>query len=253
MRKLLLLIVSIVGNVSLVNQAAHAAEVYLQPLAKISGATNGVPPSDAIILFDGSNLDAWHSVNGEQQADWTIADGVVTVKNGAGSIKTKKAFADMQLHIEFSPTAVIAGKGQSRGNSGIFLHSQFEVQVLDSWENPTYVNGQAGSVYLEHAPLVNMSKPPGQWQSYDIIFTAPDFAVSGALEVPAFVTVFHNGVLVLNNVEIFATSYTQRPEYSIRCTPYGQTTEQDCSGRMPITLQDHGQVVSFRNIWLREL
>ena len=253
MRKLPTLIISLAGALSLASQAAHAAEVYSPTPAKISGVTNGVPPSDAIILFDGSNLDAWYSVNGEQQADWTLADGVVTVKNGAGSIKTKQAFADIQLHIEFSPTAVIAGEGQSRGNSGIFLHSLFEVQVLDSWENPTYVNGQAGSVYLQHAPLVNVSKPPGQWQSYDIVFTAPVFAASGALEVPAFVTVFHNGVLVLNNVEILGATYTQRPEYSNRCTPYGHSTEQDCSGRMPITLQDHGQVVSFRNIWLREL
>ncbi len=253
MRKLLTLIISIAGALSLVIQAAHAAEVYSPIPTKISGVMNGAPPSDAIILFDGSNLDAWHSADSEQQAEWTIAGNVVTVKNGTGSIKTKQAFANMQLHIEFSPTAVIAGEGQSRGNSGIFLHSLFEVQVLDSWENPTYVNGQAGSVYLQHAPLVNVSKPPGQWQSYDIIFTAPVFAANGALEAPAFVTVFHNGVLVLNDVEILGATYTQRPEYSIRCTPYGQTAEQDCGGRMPITLQDHGQVVSFRNIWLREL
>ena len=145
------------------------------------------------------------------------------------------------------------GEGQSRGNSGIFLNSIFELQVLDSWENPTYVNGQAGSVYLQHAPLVNVSKPPGEWQSYDIVFRAPVYGVSGELESPAHLTVFQNGVLVLNNVEILGATYTEEPEYSTRCTPYGQTREQDCSGRMPLTLQDHGQVVSFRNIWLREL
>jgi len=238
---------------SLLAQLANAAEVYSPVPEKINGVMNSAPPSDAIVLFDGSNLDAWQSAGNEEDAAWTIEDGVVTVNNGTGSIKTRQAFADFQLHIEWSPTATIKGEGQSRGNSGIFLHSIFEVQVLDSWENPSYVNGQAGSVYLQHAPLVNVSKPPGEWQSYDIIFKAPVYGAVGVLESAAHVTVFQNGVLVLNNVEILGATYTEEPEYSTRCTPYGQTSEQDCSGPMPITLQDHGQVVSFRNIWLREL
>lgn len=232
---------------------ANAAEVYSPVPEKIDVMMNGAVPSDAIVLFDGSNLDAWQSARSEEDAAWTIEDGILTVNIGTGSIKTRQAFADMQLHIEWSPTTTIMGEGQSRGNSGIFLNSIFEVQVLDSWENPTYVNGQAGSVYLQHAPLVNVSKPPGEWQSYDIIFRAPVYGAVGVLESPAYVTVFQNGVLVLNNVEILGATYTEEPEYSTRCTPYGQTREQDCSGPMPITLQDHGQVVSFRNIWVREL
>ncbi len=238
---------------SLFVQSANAAEIYSPVPEKISGVINSEAPSDAIVLFDGSNLDAWQSAGSEEDAAWIIEDDFVTVNNGTGSIKTRQAFADFQLHIEWSPTATIMGQGQSRGNSGIFLNSIFEVQVLDSWENPTYVNGQAGSVYLQYAPLVNVSKPPGEWQSYDIFFQAPVYEAAGELESPAYVTVIQNGVLVLNNVEILGATYTEEPEYSTRCTPYGQMREQDCSGRMPITLQDHGQVVSFRNIWLREL
>lgn len=246
--------ITLIGlTISMLAQLANAAEVYAPVPEKINGVMNSAAPSDAIVLFDGSDLDAWQSADSEEAAAWTIEDGVVTVKNGTGSIKTKQAFADFQLHIEWSPTATIMGEGQSRGNSGIFLNSLFELQVLDSWENPTYVNGQAGSVYLQHAPLVNVSKRPGEWQSYDIIFKAPLYAASGELESPAYVTVFQNGVLVLNTVEILGATYTEEPEYSNRCTPYGQTREQDCSGPMPLTLQDHGQVVSFRNIWLREL
>ena len=253
MKKLVAPIVVIGLMSSSIAQFANAAEVYSPVPEKVSGVIDGAAPSDAIVLFDGSNLDAWQSARSEEDAAWTISDGVLTVKNGAGSIKTRQTFADMQLHIEWSPTATIMGEGQSRGNSGIFLNSIFEVQVLDSWQNPTYVNGQAGAVYLQHAPLVNVSRPPGEWQSYYIIFKAPVYDAAGTLESPAFVTVFQNGVLVLNNVEILGATYTEEPEYATRCTPYGQTREQDCSGPMPLTLQDHGQVVSFRNIWLREL
>lgn len=253
MKKLVASIVLIGLMTSSFARIVNAAEVYAPVPEKISGVIDGAAPSDAIVLFDGSNLDAWQSARSEEDAAWIISDGVLTVKNGAGSIKTRQTFSDMQLHIEWSPTAAIMGEGQSRGNSGIFLNSIFEVQVLDSWENPSYVNGQAGAVYLQHAPLVNVSRPPGEWQSYDIIFKAPVYGATGTLESPAYVTVFQNGVLVLNNVEILGATYTEEPEYATRCTPYGQTREQDCSGPMPLTLQDHGQVVSFRNIWLREL
>ncbi|MCG8414695.1 MAG: DUF1080 domain-containing protein [Pseudomonadales bacterium] len=220
---------------------------------KVVGAINGSAPSDAIVLFDGSNMDAWITAETEEAARWEIDGDAMTVRRGMSTIKTKQAFGDIQLHLEFRPTAVIEGEGQSRGNSGVFLHSLFEVQILDSWENPTYVNGQAGSVYLQYPPLVNAAQEPGEWQSYDIIFKAPVYDGRGNLSEPAYLTVLHNGVLVQNHVELKGATYTPMPEYGMRCVPYSQEREQDCSGKMPITLQDHGQVVSYRNIWVREL
>lgn len=249
------LVMSIFISATLVasGDAADAAEIWEPVPALVTGALEGAAPSDAIILFDGNNLDAWHTAEGEQDARWEISEGVTTVRRGMGTIKTRQAFGDIQLHLEWRPSAAIEGASQSRGNSGIFLQSQFEVQVLDSWNNPTYVNGQAGSIYLQHPPLVNASREPGAWQSYDIIYTAPRFAADGSLAAAAFVTVLHNGVLVQNHVEINGATYTPTPLYSVRCTPYAQTREQDCSGKMPLSLQDHGQVVSYRNIWVREL
>lgn len=221
--------------------------------AKIEGAGMSAAPSDAIVLFGGNNLDAWVTAVSEEPASWRIENGVTTVTPGSRTIKTKQVFGDIQLHLEWRPTAIIEGSGQSRGNSGIFLQSIYEVQILDSWENPTYVNGQAGSIYLQHPPLVNAATPPGNWQSYDIIFKAPVFGSNDVLRSPAYVTVIHNGVVVQNNVELQGATYTPMPEVGARCVPYAQEREQDCSGKMPLTLQDHGQVVSFRNIWVREL
>ncbi len=220
---------------------------------KISGVNNGSVPSDAIVLFDGSNMDAWITAETEEPARWEISGDAMTVRRGMQTIKTRQSFGDIQLHLEWRPTDVIEGEGQSRGNSGVFLHSIFEVQVLDSWQNPTYVNGQAGSVYLQYPPLVNAAREPGEWQSYDIIFEAPEYDNRGNLTAPAYLTVLHNGVLVQNHVELQGATYTPTPEYGARCVPYSQQREQDCSGKMPITLQDHGQVVSYRNIWVREL
>lgn len=236
------------------SQANDNGEIYEPVPALVTGVINGAPPSDAIVLFDGSNLDAWNRTADDEPARWLIEDGAITVQRGVGTIKTRQAFGDIQLHVEFRHSDVIQGSGQDRGNSGVFLHSLYEVQVLDSWENATYVNGQAGSIYKQQAPLVNASRPPGQWQSYDIIFTAPVFSASGNLQTPAFVTVLQNGVLILNHFEILGATFTPSPEYAAHCGPYSQEQRmQDCSGKMPITLQDHGQIVSFRNIWVREL
>jgi len=223
--------------------------------ALVATPEGGAPPADAIVLFDGTNLDQWMRLEDGGPARWEIADGAATVTPETGHIRTRQAFGSLQLHLEWRPTDVIDGSSQSRGNSGVFLHSQFEVQILDSWENATYVNGQAGSVYLQYPPLVNASRPPGEWQSYDIIFTAPEFD-GDELATPAFVTVFQNGVLVQNRVEIRGATHTPEPEYAARCIPYGskgEASRRDCTGKMPLILQDHGQVVSFRNIWLREL
>ena len=248
MKKLLLAIAALTAAaVSAQDRAVWEPEPEL-----VNAPANGAPPSDAIMLFDGTNLDQWMRIEDGEPARWEIADGVATVTPGVGSIRTRESFGSMQLHLEWRPTDVISGSGQSRGNSGVFLHGLFEVQILDSWENPTYVNGQAGSVYLQSPPLVNAARRPGEWQSYDIVFTAPVFE-QGELVSPAYVTVFHNGVLVQNNVRLAGATFTPEPVYETRCAPYPSEQMQDCTGKMPLSLQDHGQVVSFRNIWLREL
>ena len=198
-------------------------------------------PSDAIVLFDGTNLDAWHHPKGEAPK-WTVADGAFTVKRGTGTIQTKKAFGDMQLHIEWRTPKEVKGDGQGRGNSGVFLMGLYEVQVLDNYDNITYPNGQAGSIYKQHIPLVNACRKPGEWQSYDIIFTAPEFYEDGSMKHPAYVTVLHNGVLVQNHVALRGpTAYIGVPSYEAH------------EDKLPLTLQDHGNPVSFRNIWVREL
>ena len=253
MKNLVTTIILLLSSFQLFAQANDNGEVW-QPVPEvISGVINDSPPSDAIVLFDGSNLDAWQRSADGEPARWPIADGAITVQQGVGTISTRQSFGDLQLHLEWRPTDVIQGSGQGRGNSGIFLHALYELQILDSWDNATYVNGQAGSVYKQHAPLVNVSRPPGEWQSYDIVFKAPVFTATGVLQSPAFITVIQNGVLVLNNVEILGATFTREPEYTPRCEPYGHDGMKDCSGKMPITLQDHGQTVSFRNIWVREL
>ncbi len=205
------------------------------------GKNVGDAPSDAIVLFDGKNLDAWTTLDGKP-AEWEVKDGAMTVVLRKGDIKTKQVFGDMQLHIEWRSPAEISGQSQSRGNSGIFLQERYEIQVLDSYENETYPNGQAGSVYKQHTPLVNAARKPGEWQSYDIIYTAPRFGESGRVISPARVTIIHNGVLIQNNVEIWGpTEYIGLPVYQEH-------------GKASLRLQDHGDgKVSYRNIWLREL
>ncbi len=199
------------------------------------------PPGDAVVLFDGSNLDAWKSSDGSP-ARWKVADGSLETVPGAGPIETKGKFGDIQLHVEWAAPNPPVGKGQDRGNSGIFLMGQFEVQVLDSYRAETYADGQAGAIYGQYPPHFNASRPPGRWQSYDIAFRRPRFDPSGKLLEPARVTLFHNGVLVQDNEEPFG------PTSWLQSLPY-----EDRGGRGPISLQDHDHPVRFRNIWLREL
>ncbi len=209
-----------------------------------------LPPSDAIVLFGGSSLDAWVNSRGRGPAGWEVQDGAFTVVKRVGDIETRQRFRDYQLHLEWRIPTGITGEGQARGNSGVFLafpggtRGGYELQVLDSWDNSTYVNGMAGSIYKQAIPLVNASRPPGEWQSYDVIWKAPRFHPDGTLEAPARVTVFHNGILVQDDFVLRGTTvYTGQPEYH---------AFEDA----PIMLQAHGDPsppISFRNIWLREL
>ena len=215
------------------------------------GAADSAPPSDAIILFDGKNLDQWVSTKDKSPADWTVADGVVTVKKTPGNnIETKRSFKNYQLHLEWRIPPDITGSDQARGNSGLFLASTgggdggYELQILDSYNNKTYVNGQAGSIYKQGIPLANAMRKPGEWQTYDVVWTAPTFNADGTVKTPAYVTAFHNGVLVQNHFELKGeTLYIGKPEYKKYDTA-------------PIKLQAHGDPsppISFRNIWVREL
>ncbi len=212
-----------------------------EPKAITPGTATNSAPSDAIVLFNGSTATAWQHANGED-AKWTIADNALTVKGGSGNIQTKQKFGDCQLHIEWRTPAEVKGEGQGRGNSGIFLMGRYELQILDSYNNKTYPNGQAGSIYKQHIPLVNACKAPGEWQTYDIIFTAPRFSDNGTVLEPARITVIQNGVLIQNNVTIWGSSqYIGLPAY------------EKHAAKESIVLQDHGNPTSFRNIWIREL
>lgn len=213
------------------------------PVPKVvsPGKTSQDAPADAVVLFNGKDFSAWNGKGGKP-VEWIIADGAMTVKGGSGEIISKQGFGDCQLHIEWRTPAIVKGEGQGRGNSGIFLMGKYELQVLDSYNNKTYSNGQAGSIYKQLVPLVNVSRAPGEWQTYDIIFTAPRFAADGRLQSQARITVLHNGVLVQNNQAIWGgTEYIGIAEYK----PH--------SMKEPLVLQDHGDAVSFRNIWIREL
>lgn len=197
-------------------------------------------PSDAVVLFDGKDLSKWKS-SGAGEVQWTVANGAFTVKPGTGGIETKDKFENYQLHIEFRTPAEVKGSGQGRGNSGIFMQGIYELQVLDSYDNRTYSNGQAGSIYKRAMPLVNVSRKPGEWQTYDVIYTAPKFNKDTMVLTPAYITVLHNGVLIQHNTAIVGnTPFIGAPRYQMH-------------GRGPISLQDHGDLVSFRNIWIREL
>jgi len=201
----------------------------------------GQPPADAVVLFDGRDLSRWRTSKGEP-AKWDVEDGYMEVKKGTGSHETTQGFGDCQLHIEWSSPEKVTGKDQGRGNSGVFLMGLYEVQVLDSYENVTYADGHAAAVYGQYPPLVNVSRPPGVWQTYDIIFHRPHFDDTGKLISRATMTVLHNGVLVQDNVALTGpTGWKSRP-------PYKPHTD-----KLPLSLQDHGNPVRFRNIWIREL
>ena len=220
------------------------------PAVVTPGADFASPPSDAIILFDGKNEDEWVLVKDKSPAAWTVAAGVLTVAKAQGSIETKRHFKNYQLHIEWKEPADIAGTSQGRGNSGVFLASTglgddgYELQVLDPYQNPTYVNGMAGSLYKQGIPLVNPGRKPGEWQVYDVVWTAPTFNDDGSLKTPAYATVFFNGVLVENHFELKGqTLYIGKPFYKAYTDA-------------PIKLQAHGdksEPISFRNIWVREI
>jgi|SRR4051812_47192855 len=227
-------------------------EIY-SPVPPVVTPANecGGAPSDAIILFDGKNLDQWRSVKDTTKpAEWTVADGIITVDKKAGNIETKQRFMDYQLHIEWRIPQDIEGSDQARGNSGVFLASigpgdaGYEMQVLDCYNNKTYVNGQTGAIYKQGVPLANACKKPGEWQTYDIVWTAPRFDEDGSLKSPARVTAFHNGVLVQNNYAIKGqTVYIGHPYYIKH-------------GPSPVKLQAHGDTskpISYRNIWVRPL
>jgi hypothetical protein len=223
-----------------------------EPKVVTPGADTGAAPSDAIVLFDGRNLDEWVSVKDKTPAAWFVANGVLTVNKakGVGNIETRRSFRNYQLHIEWKIPEKVTGSGQERGNSGVFLASTgpgdtgYELQVLDSYNNKTYVNGQAGSIYKQGIPLANPSRKPGEWQSYDVVWTAPEFNGDGSLKTPAYATVFFNGVLVQNHFALQGeTLFIGRPSYKKYDTA-------------PIKLQAHGdpsEPISFRNIWVREL
>ena len=221
-----------------------------EPRVVTPGATDAAPPSDAVVLFDGKNLDQWVLTKGGGPATWTVAGGVMTVHKPSGNIQTKRSFTNYQLHIEWRIPATITGKDQGRGNSGLFLASTgggdagYELQILDSFDNRTYSNGQAGSIYKQAMPLANAMRKPGEWNVYDVIWTAPTFNQDGSLKSPARVTALHNGVLIQNGYELTGeTLYIGKPTYKAH-------------GATPIKLQSHGdpsEPISFRTIWLREL
>lgn len=200
-----------------------------------------MPPSNAVVLFDGKDLSQWSATNGDP-AKWKVENGYFEVVKGTKDIQTKQAFGDVQLHVEWAAPLPATGKGQGRGNSGVLLMGLYEVQVLDSYQNETYADGQAAAVYGQYPPLANACRPPGEWQAYDIVFRRPRFDTNGTFQKPARITVLHNGILVQDNVELWGR--TAWLEYE----PY-----QQHSDKLPLVLQDHGDPVRFRNIWMREL
>lgn len=221
--------------------APELTEVWT-PVPPIITAPAGGIPSDAIVLFNGKDLNAWESAKDGAAAPWKLEDGAMVAVAKTGDVRTKQGFGDIQLHVEFRTPAKVVGESQGRGNSGVFFMGQYELQVLDSYNNKTYVNGQVASIYKQHIPLVNAARPPGEWQTYDAVFLAPRFDAAGKLVRPAYFTVFHNGVLAQYHVAVRGpTAWRGTPPYVAH------------PNKLPLQLQDHGNPTAFRNIWVREL
>jgi hypothetical protein len=212
-----------------------------RPPIVMPGEIDNAPPSDAIVLFDGTDLSAWKSIKGGGEAKWKVENGYMQVVPKTGNIQTRQAFGSCQLHIEWATPDVVKGTGQGRGNSGVFLMGKYEVQVLDSYDNVTYADGQAGGVYGQSPPLVNVCRKPGQWQAYDIIFHAPEFDGDKVVK-PATITILQNGVLVQDHWVIKGTTFHKK-----------QAHYEPHAGELPLKLQDHGNPMRFRNIWIRPL
>ena len=209
-----------------------------EPPVVSPGSKAGQPPSDAIVLFDGKDFSQWEKVRGGE-VGWKLEDGAMVVTR-SGNIKTKESFGDVQLHIEWAAPAEVKGQGQGRGNSGVYLQGRYEIQVLDSYQNKTYPNGQAGAFYGNNPPLVNASRKPGEWQTYDIVFIAPKPSEDGKSVIPGSFTVFHNGVLIQNHVTVSGKKTTA-------------AVLSGAAAKGPLVLQDHGNPVRYRNIWVRPL
>jgi Domain of Unknown Function (DUF1080) len=222
------------------NDRNRPMPTVIDPGTPSTEAAAGKPPSDAVVLFDGKDLAKWSQEDGSP-AKWKVEDGYFEVVPKTGYIYTRQAFGDCQLHVEFREPSPPRGQDQDRGNSGVFLMGLYEIQVLDSYQNKTYADGIAGAVYGQYPPLVNDARPPGQWQTYDIVFHGPRFDADGKLTRKARVTVLQNGVLVQDNVEILGTTSTEKPEYEKQ------------PDKLPLALQDHNHPVRYRNIWVREL
>lgn len=233
---------AIAGMTQAQDMKPEDTEVW-EPVPQVVTPGKGTkPPSDAIVLFDGSGFDEWESTKGGE-VKWKLEGDAMVIVPGTGDIRTKREFTDYQLHIEWRTPSKVVGEGQGRGNSGIFMQGRYELQVLDSYNNKTYSNGQAGSIYKDGIPLVNASLPPGEWQTYDVIYTAPRFNEDGSVKSKARITVLHNGVLIQNNFEIAGlTLFVGEHHY-----------EEGGHGPGPIILQDHTNPNAFRNIWIREL
>ncbi len=242
MKRLLIPAILVVFGVSvvLIAQDWRSGIAWQKPEIVTPGEKPGDPPSDAIILFDGKDLSAWSG------GDWTVQDGIVTVKPGTGDIRTKQQFGSVQLHMEFATPSEVSGSSQGRGNSGVFFNDTYEVQILDNFDNETYYDGQCGGIYKQRPPLVNACRKPGDWQTYDIVYNRPELEIEDGKVVkvvrPGYITVFQNGVLVVNHHEIEGTTFWHTAPVYEAHAPKGS-----------IRLQDHGNLMRFRNIWVREI
>jgi hypothetical protein len=234
--------VVLLGSAGVGSWSVHDPARPVPPVIDPGPAAPPLPaPADAVVLFDGRDLSRWCDEKGEP-ARWKVENGYMEVAAKTGAIRTRQSFGDCQLHVEWSAPATVSGEGQGRGNSGVFLMGLYEVQVLDSFNNRTYADGQAASIYGQFPPLVNACRPPGQWQTYDIIFHGPRFDGSGRLRQPAVVTVLHNGILVQDRVSLTGpTAHKARPPYQVH------------PAQLPLSFQDHGNPVRYRSVWIREL